>query len=142
MSHENSVPPPTASSGRSAALRRPVQPLSGAPPEPRQDYWHPGHGDQDIAGNCLICVDTDGGPAGYGEAGATGPMARARIETMKTLLIGKDPLARGGGGARSELLSRRRGPKPPGRPARRVLSVARRSVVLSSRDAPPQGERG
>ena len=45
-----------------------------------------------IAGNCLIRIDTDSGLTGYGEAGATGPMARARIETMKGLLIGKDPL--------------------------------------------------
>ena len=48
---------------------------------------------KNIAGNCLIRVDTDSGLTGYGEAGATGPMARARIETMKGLLIGKDPLA-------------------------------------------------
>ena len=47
---------------------------------------------QNIAGNCLIRVDTDAGLTGYGEAGSTGPMARARIETMKRLLIGKDPL--------------------------------------------------
>jgi L-alanine-DL-glutamate epimerase-like enolase superfamily enzyme len=47
---------------------------------------------RNIAGNCLIRIDTDGGVTGYGEAGATGPMARARIETMKSLLIGKDPL--------------------------------------------------
>ncbi len=45
-----------------------------------------------IAGNCLIRVDTDSGLTGYGEAGATGPMARARIETIKPLLLGKDPL--------------------------------------------------
>jgi L-alanine-DL-glutamate epimerase-like enolase superfamily enzyme len=48
---------------------------------------------QNIAGNCLIRIDTDSGLTGYGEAGATGPMARARIETMQNLLIGKDPLA-------------------------------------------------
>ena len=47
---------------------------------------------RNIAGNCLIRIDTDSGVTGYGEAGATGPMARARIETMKSLLIGKDPL--------------------------------------------------
>jgi L-alanine-DL-glutamate epimerase-like enolase superfamily enzyme len=47
---------------------------------------------RNIAGNCLIRIDTDSGITGYGEAGATGPMARARIETMKSLLIGKDPL--------------------------------------------------
>jgi galactonate dehydratase len=45
-----------------------------------------------IAGNSLIRVDTDSGLTGYGEAGATGPMARARIETIKPLLLGKDPL--------------------------------------------------
>ena len=45
-----------------------------------------------IAGNCLIRIDTDSGLTGYGEAGATGPIARARIETMRPLLIGKDPL--------------------------------------------------
>jgi galactonate dehydratase len=48
---------------------------------------------KNIAGNCLIRIDTDAGITGYGEAGSTGPMARARIETMKVLLIGKDPLA-------------------------------------------------
>jgi L-alanine-DL-glutamate epimerase-like enolase superfamily enzyme len=47
---------------------------------------------RNIAGNCLIRIDTDSGLTGYGEAGATGPMARARIDTMKSLLIGKDPL--------------------------------------------------
>ena len=45
-----------------------------------------------MAGNCLIRVDTDAGVSGIGEAGATGPIARARIETMKPLLLGKDPL--------------------------------------------------
>ena len=48
---------------------------------------------KNIAGNCLIRIDTDAGLTGYGEAGSTGPMARARIETMKGLLVGKDPLA-------------------------------------------------
>jgi len=46
-----------------------------------------------IAGNCLIKIETDAGIVGYGEAGMTGPMARARIATMKPLLLGKDPLA-------------------------------------------------
>ena len=46
-----------------------------------------------IAGNCLIRIDTDAGLTGYGEAGVTGPMARARIETMKQYLIGRDPMA-------------------------------------------------
>lgn len=45
-----------------------------------------------IAGNSLIRIDTDTGLTGYGEAGATGPIARARIETIKPLLLGKDPL--------------------------------------------------
>jgi galactonate dehydratase len=48
---------------------------------------------RNIAGNCLIRVDTDAGVSGYGEAGSTGPMARARIQTMKPLLAGRDPLA-------------------------------------------------
>jgi L-alanine-DL-glutamate epimerase and related enzymes of enolase superfamily len=47
---------------------------------------------KNIAGNCLIRIDTDAGLTGYGEAGSTGPMARARIATMLPLLIGKDPL--------------------------------------------------
>jgi L-alanine-DL-glutamate epimerase-like enolase superfamily enzyme len=47
---------------------------------------------RNIAGNCLVRIDTDSALTGYGEAGATGPMARARIETMKEYLIGKDPL--------------------------------------------------
>src|SRR5256714_8587770 len=47
---------------------------------------------KNIAGNCLVRIDTDAGITGYGEAGATGPMARARIATMKPLLMGKDPL--------------------------------------------------
>lgn len=48
---------------------------------------------RNIANNCLIKIETDSGLVGYGEAGASGPMARARIETMRNLLIGKDPLA-------------------------------------------------
>jgi L-alanine-DL-glutamate epimerase-like enolase superfamily enzyme len=48
---------------------------------------------KNIAGNCLIRIETDAGLVGYGEAGASGPMARARIEPMKSLLIGQDPLA-------------------------------------------------
>ena len=47
---------------------------------------------QFAAGNCLIKIETDSGLVGYGEAGSTGPMARARIETMKGLLLGQDPL--------------------------------------------------
>lgn len=44
-------------------------------------------------GNCLIKIETDAGLVGYGEAGATGQMARARIETVKQYLVGEDPLA-------------------------------------------------
>src|SRR3977135_4083709 len=47
---------------------------------------------RNIAGNCLIRIDTDAGLTGYGEAGSTGPMARARLDTMKQYLIGQDPL--------------------------------------------------
>src|SRR5690242_19731147 len=47
---------------------------------------------KNIAGNCLIRIDTDAGLTGYGEAGATGPMARARLQTMRPMLVGKDPL--------------------------------------------------
>jgi galactonate dehydratase len=50
---------------------------------------------KNIAGNCLVRVDTDAGLTGYGEAGATGPMARARIQTMRGLLVGQDPLSIG-----------------------------------------------
>src|SRR5260370_24651698 len=46
-----------------------------------------------IAGNSLIRVDTDSGLTGYGEACATRTMARAPIQTLKTLLLGNDPLA-------------------------------------------------
>jgi L-alanine-DL-glutamate epimerase-like enolase superfamily enzyme len=45
------------------------------------------------AGNCLIKIETDAGLVGIGEAGSTGPMARARLETMKPLLVGQDPLS-------------------------------------------------
>ena len=40
----------------------------------------------------VVTIETDAGITGYGEAGSTGPMARARIQTMKPLLAGKDPL--------------------------------------------------
>ncbi len=48
---------------------------------------------KNIANNCLIRIETDAGVAGYGEAGASGPMARARVATMQQYLMGKDPLA-------------------------------------------------
>ena len=44
-------------------------------------------------GTSLLRIDTDAGLVGYGEASASGPMLRARIEEMKPLLIGQDPLA-------------------------------------------------
>ncbi len=48
-----------------------------------------------IAGNCLIKIETDQGLTGYGEAGATGPMARARIQQIiaNGMLMGQDPLS-------------------------------------------------
>ena len=42
---------------------------------------------QNIAGNCLIRIDTDSGLTGYGEAGATGPMARASRVTDQLLPV-------------------------------------------------------
>ena len=48
---------------------------------------------KNIAGNCLIRIDTDAGLTGYGEAGSTGPMARARIADHEAAAVGKDPLA-------------------------------------------------
>jgi len=44
-------------------------------------------------GTSLLKVTTDQGLEGYGEASASGPMLRARIEEMKPLLVGQDPLA-------------------------------------------------
>jgi hypothetical protein len=44
---------------------------------------------KNIAGNCLIRIDTDAGLTGYGEAGASGPMARARIETNEGFARGQ-----------------------------------------------------
>lgn len=41
---------------------------------------------------CLIKIETDGGITGYGEAGASGAMARAYIHHMRNILIGADPL--------------------------------------------------
>ena len=48
---------------------------------------------RNIAGNCLIKVETDAGLVGYGEAGSSGPMARARLRVMEPMLVGKDPLS-------------------------------------------------
>lgn len=44
-------------------------------------------------GTSLLKITTDAGLEGYGEASASGPMLRARIEEMKPLLVGQDPLA-------------------------------------------------
>jgi L-alanine-DL-glutamate epimerase-like enolase superfamily enzyme len=40
----------------------------------------------------LIKVDTDAGLYGVGEAGASGPMARAYLRHMEPVLLGQDPL--------------------------------------------------
>jgi L-alanine-DL-glutamate epimerase-like enolase superfamily enzyme len=49
---------------------------------------------KNIAGNCLIKIETDAGLIGYGEAGSSGPMARSRInDQLKNILVGQDPLA-------------------------------------------------
>jgi galactonate dehydratase len=80
------VSPGSGSYGRRAAGSRALRWLQG-------DGGAECESGEDHAGNCLIRIDTDSGLSGFGEAGATGPMARARIETMKSLLIGKDPLA-------------------------------------------------
>src|SRR5579872_4663209 len=44
---------------------------------------------------CLIRVETDAGVVGYGDAGCTAQMARARIAQMgpRGVLMGQDPLA-------------------------------------------------
>lgn len=47
---------------------------------------------QNIAGNCLIKVETDSGLVGYGEAGASGPMARSYIARFEGQLLDQDPL--------------------------------------------------
>lgn len=44
-------------------------------------------------GTSLLKVVTDSGLIGYGEASASGPMLRARIEEMLPRLAGQDPLA-------------------------------------------------
>ncbi len=48
---------------------------------------------KEIAGNCLVKIDTDAGITGYGEAGLSGPMMRARLEQFRPRLVGQDPLA-------------------------------------------------
>jgi L-alanine-DL-glutamate epimerase-like enolase superfamily enzyme len=44
-------------------------------------------------GTSLLKIETDAGLVGYGEASASGPMLRARIEEALPLLKGQDPLA-------------------------------------------------
>lgn len=47
---------------------------------------------KNTGGQSLIKVETDAGICGIGEAGASGPIVRAQIRNMESLLIGKDPL--------------------------------------------------
>jgi L-alanine-DL-glutamate epimerase-like enolase superfamily enzyme len=46
-----------------------------------------------VGDGCLIRIDTDSGLTGYGEAGLSAKMARARIELLGRQLLGEDPLA-------------------------------------------------
>jgi galactonate dehydratase len=46
-----------------------------------------------VGDGCLIRIDTDAGLSGFGEAGLSAKMARARIELLSRQLIGEDPLA-------------------------------------------------
>lgn len=46
-----------------------------------------------VGDGCLIRIETDAGLVGYGEAGASSHMARARVELMSRVLVGEDPLA-------------------------------------------------
>ena len=46
-----------------------------------------------VGDGCLIRIDTDAGLSGYGEAGVSANMARARIELLNRQLLGQDPLA-------------------------------------------------
>lgn len=46
-----------------------------------------------VSDGCLIKIETDSGLVGYGEAGTTSRMARARIEPMNPVLVGQDPVA-------------------------------------------------
>jgi L-alanine-DL-glutamate epimerase-like enolase superfamily enzyme len=47
---------------------------------------------KNTGGQSLIKVETDAGICGIGEAGVSGPIARAQIRNMESLLIGKDPM--------------------------------------------------
>lgn len=47
---------------------------------------------KNTAGQSLVKVETDAGIYGIGEAGVSGPVVRAQIRNMESLLIGKDPL--------------------------------------------------
>jgi galactonate dehydratase len=44
-------------------------------------------------GQTLVKVETDAGLTGYGEAGINGQTARGRIELIRRVLVGQDPLA-------------------------------------------------
>lgn len=45
------------------------------------------------AGQSLIKIETDAGLYGIGEAGTSGPIARAQLQHMKAFLVGEDPLS-------------------------------------------------
>ena len=47
---------------------------------------------RNIAGNCLVKIETDQGLVGYGESGVSGPMMRARLQQFEPRLVGQDPL--------------------------------------------------
>jgi len=44
------------------------------------------------AGQSLVKIETDAGVYGIGEAGASGPMVRAHLRNLESILIGSDPL--------------------------------------------------
>jgi L-alanine-DL-glutamate epimerase-like enolase superfamily enzyme len=46
-----------------------------------------------VGDGCLIRIDTNAGLTGYGEAGLSAKMARARIALLNKQLLGEDPLA-------------------------------------------------
>jgi galactonate dehydratase len=46
-----------------------------------------------VGDGCLIRIETDAGLVGHGEAGCDSRMARARLDRMRPILIGQDPLA-------------------------------------------------
>ena len=46
-----------------------------------------------VGDGCIVRVETDAGVVGYGEAGCTAKMARARLDQMQRVWMGADPLA-------------------------------------------------